>query len=160
MEDVEKRAFLLDFLNEIYSTCDLLDIPVPDDIDDARELDCLLKIARKIGCRLMPFLTVTEIREFVLEYSEEKAAELDEVYDKLPLFKLRIVPWSGLPVFYYRMNGEKIFYEVMYFPDTNVCIIAKFSYRDLQSFKRLGDFDTDTRIATGDDAQKCIGILK
>ena len=52
------------------------------------------------------------------------------------------------------------FYEVMYFPDTNVCIIAKFSYRDLQSFKRLGDFDTDTRIATGDDAQKCIGILK
>lgn len=160
VEDADKRVFLLDFINEVYSACDALDIPVPEDIDEVVDLECLLKIAKKMGCRLVPALTVSEVEGFVSKYDKAKIKKLDDLFEKLPVFRLKVVAHPGYPVFYYRIEDGEVFYEALYFPDTKVCLLARFTYQDLQVNKRIGDFDSDTRIAIGSDACLCADIFR
>lgn len=153
------KNFLLDFLNEVYRACDALNLPVPDGVDTARTLEDLTEVAGQLKCRLVPVLVSSDLREFSRSVDGEKMKEIDRFFGSLPVFKLKFLPNPGYPVFVYKVDDDTSFFEAFYFPDTKACIISKFSYRDLQMFKTAGDADSDTRIALGSKACKCVELL-
>ncbi len=158
--NVDKEVFLIDFVNEVYRACDFLDVPVPEGIDGARDLEDLLDIARRLSCRLVPSLVSSRVQETNAILSEEELKKLDLFFGALPSFRLKVLPNPGYPVFVYRVGSGETVFEALYFPTAEVCLIAKFSYRDLQMFKTPGDSDTDTRAALGRQARECVGFFR
>ncbi len=158
MDRTDKRIFLIDFVNEVYRACDALDAAVPDGIDTAQSLEDMLDIAERLSCRLVSALVSAQVYE--TEAKGEKVVEkIGSFFDKLPPFRLKVLPNPGYPVFRYRADDGTVSFEALYFPDTEVCLIAKFSYRDLQMFKTIGDHDTDTRVALGKKACECADLF-
>jgi len=156
---MEKNVFCVDFLNEVYRACDALDVPVPEDVDTAETLEDMFCIANKIGCRLMPVLTSYQVEFFSREGEEEDWKQINDFFIELPSFPVKIIPGPGEQVFSYAFSFGEHFFEALYFPDVEVCLIAKFTYRDMQMFKTIGDRDTDTRLAMGERARQCVNLL-
>ena len=152
------KNFLLDFLNEVYRACDTLNLPFPTGLIRP-VLEDLTEVAGQLKCRLGPVLVSSDLREFSRSVDGEKMKEIDRFFGSLPVFKLKFLPNPGYPVFVYKVDDDTSFFEAFYFPDTKACIISKFSYRDLQMFKTAGDADSDTRIALGSKAYKCVELL-
>jgi len=158
--NVDKEVFLIDFVNEVYRACDFLDAPVPEGIDSARNLEDLLDIAKRLSCKLVPSLVSSRVQETNAILSEEEMKKLDLFFGTLPSFRLKVLPNPGYPVFVYRAGNDETVFEALYFPTAEVCLIAKFSYRDLQMFKTPGDSGTDTRVALGDEAGRCADLFR
>lgn len=156
---MEKNVFYVDFLNEVYRACDALDIPVPDDVDSVSTIEDMLSIAGKIGCRLMPVLTSSQVEFFSREGEEEDLKQINEFFLDLPSFRIKVIPDPGEQVFSYSFSFGEHFFEALYFPAIEICLIAKFTYRDMQMFKTIGDRDTDTRLAMGEKARQCVDLL-
>ena len=156
---VEKNVFYVDFINEVYRACDALDISVPDDVDSVSTIEDMLSIAGKIGCKLMPVLTSSQVEFFSREGEKEDWKRINEFFLELPSFPVKIVPDPGEKVFSYAFSFGEHFFEALYFPEVEVCLIAKFTYRDMQMFKTIGDRDTDTRLAMGEKARQCVDLL-
>jgi len=155
----EKNVFCVDFLNEVYRACDALDVPVPEDVDTAETLEDMFCIANKIGCRLMPVLTSYQVEFFSREGEEEDWKQINDFFIELPSFPVKIIPDPGEQVFNYLFSFGEHFFEALYLPTVEVCLIAKFTYRDMQMFKTIGDRDTDTRLAMGEKARQCVNLL-
>lgn len=155
----EKNVFCVDFLNEVYRACDALNISVPDDVDTVETLEDMFCIANKIGCRLIPVLTSSLIEFYSREGEEEDYRQINNFFLELPSFRIKVIPDPAEQVFNYLFSFGECFFEALYFPDIEVCLIAKFSYRDMQMFKTIGDRDTDTRLAMGERARQCVDLL-
>lgn len=160
LRKVDKIAFHVDFLNEVYKACDALSISVPDEVDSANTIEGMLVVAEKIGCRLSPVLTSSRVQEVnIRETSKSSLEKIETFFEKLPSFKMKVVPAPGENAFRYTLSADNCLFEALYFPEVEICLMARFTYRDLQVFKDIGDRDSDTRIALGKKARQCVDLL-
>lgn len=160
LRKVDKIAFHVEFLNEVYKACDALSVSVPDEVDSANTIEGMLAVAEKIGCKLSPVLTSSRVQEInIRETSNDSIEKIETFFEKLPSFRMKVIPDPGENAFRYTLSADNCLFEALYFPEVEICLIARFTYRDLQMFKAIGDRDTDTRVALGKKARQCVDLL-